>query len=449
MNANNAVLPEELRDITLNCRYVYVPPFQVPDKERKFGNLTLTYATQIHACVVEIDQETGAYEIVDYAAVDDCGIRIHPQIVEGQVHGATAHAIGAATHEHFPYDEEGNLLTPNFYDYHVPHALDMPPLKTGYVESPSPFTPLGAKGMGEGGGAGLSAVCAALQDALRPVGGPIVYDSCNPYRRVWELMSDPARARGVSVEAREGLGRARVRRPAPGRLGRAQRPGADGADDAGGRSFDVQDDRHWSANVAVPLGLGSLKMSIQFEKMEERPPEYAQLNAKGKGVGAMITMETQFELCRRRDGGTDMNWEADVSDRRAGRRDGPARAPADREPAGQERARRARQAGAAGRGRRRHLMSVKTIVAGYDGSEEAGQALDRAVEYAKAFGAQLVVVAVGELPAYVPPYGADHDRGPARQRSRTPPRRSSIPRRSPRACWAVPAPASATSEPTS
>src|SRR5207342_1295418 len=81
VNANNAVLPMDARDITLNCRHVYVPPFTMPDFETKFGNLTLTYATQIHACVVEIDPETGEVEIVDYAAVDDCGIRIHPQIV--------------------------------------------------------------------------------------------------------------------------------------------------------------------------------------------------------------------------------------------------------------------------------------------------------------------------------------------------------------------------------
>ncbi len=86
--------------------------------------------------------------------IDDCGNRINPQIVEGQVMGATAHALGAATWETFAYDEEGNLLTPNFYDYHVPHALDMPPLKTGAIESPSPFSALGTKGMGEGGGAG-------------------------------------------------------------------------------------------------------------------------------------------------------------------------------------------------------------------------------------------------------------------------------------------------------
>src|SRR5918992_1497060 len=203
INANNAGLPPELDDVTLNCRYVYRPPFQVPDKERKFGNLTLTYATQIHACVVEVDPETGAYEIVDYAAVDDCGKRIHPQIVEGQVHGATAHALGAATHEVFAYDEDGTLLTANFYDYHVPHAMDMPPLKTGYLESPSPFNSLGTKGMGEGGGAGVHAVCAALQDALRPAGRPVVTRSCNAYHTVWELLQEPEASRsGVRVESR-------------------------------------------------------------------------------------------------------------------------------------------------------------------------------------------------------------------------------------------------------
>jgi 2-furoyl-CoA dehydrogenase large subunit len=187
INANNAGLPEDL-GVTLNCRYVYRPPFEVPDVEKKYGNLTLTYATQIHAAVIEIDPETGYYDIVDYAAVDDCGKRINPQIVEGQVMGATAQALGAAVHEIYEYDEDGNLLTPNFYDYHVPHALDMPPLKTGSIESPSPFTPLGTKGMGEGGGAGIHAICAAVQDAT----GVIVTSSHNSYQRVWRLLQERA-----------------------------------------------------------------------------------------------------------------------------------------------------------------------------------------------------------------------------------------------------------------
>ncbi len=199
VNANNAGFLED--PPTLNCRFVYRPQFDVPDLERKFGNLTLTYATQIHACVVEIDRETGVTEVVDYAAVEDCGVRINPRIVEGQVMGATAHAIGAALWETFAYDEDGNLLTPNFYDYHVPHALDMPPLRTGALESPSPFTPLGTKGMGEGGGGGIHCICAAIQDALRVVGAPVVTDSHNPYHRVWELIRHPERSR-QSVEVR-------------------------------------------------------------------------------------------------------------------------------------------------------------------------------------------------------------------------------------------------------
>ena len=195
VNANNAGLPPETEDITMNCRYVYRPPFEVPDVERKYGNLTLTYATQIHACVIEIDKETGEVELVDYAAVDDCGTRINPQIVEGQVLGATVHGIGAALWEVFAYDENGSLLTANFYDYHVPHALDLPELKTASIESPSPFTPLGAKGMGEGGGAAIHAICAAIQDALRGAGGGIVTDSHNPPERVYRLMEHPDESR--------------------------------------------------------------------------------------------------------------------------------------------------------------------------------------------------------------------------------------------------------------
>ena len=80
----------------------------------------------------------------------------------------------------------------------------------------------------------------------------------------------------------------------------------------GVEGFDVQDDRHWTANVKIPLGLGGLRMKINFEKVEERAPEYAQLSAKGQGVGAIMNMQTSFELSEA-DGGTNMKWAADVS----------------------------------------------------------------------------------------------------------------------------------------
>ena len=79
----------------------------------------------------------------------------------------------------------------------------------------------------------------------------------------------------------------------------------------GVKDFTIEDDRHWTAKVVIPLGLGGLKMDINFEKVEERPPDYARLSAKGKGMGAMLNMDTQFELSES-GGGTEMKWEADV-----------------------------------------------------------------------------------------------------------------------------------------
>jgi len=80
----------------------------------------------------------------------------------------------------------------------------------------------------------------------------------------------------------------------------------------GVESFSVQDDRHWQANVKVPLGMGALRMSMKFEKTDERPPDFAALHAKGTGVGAMLNMQTRFHLSGADSGGTSMRWEADV-----------------------------------------------------------------------------------------------------------------------------------------
>ena len=99
-----------------------------------------------------------------------------------------------------------------------------------------------------------------------------------PQAQVWEVLNDPSRMAKTM-------------------------PGV--------KDFSIEDDRHWTAKVVIPLGLGGLKMSINFEKVEEREPDYARLNAKGTGVGAMLNMVTQFELSES-GGGTEMKWEADV-----------------------------------------------------------------------------------------------------------------------------------------
>ncbi len=199
VNNNNAVLDESLADVTLNVRHVYRPPFDVPDTEKKFGNLTLTYAAQLHIAVIEVDRDTCHPRLLDYAAVDDCGTVINPQIAHGQVHGATSHGIGAAIMESFDYDEVGNLLTSTFSDYCPITAMNIPDIKYGNIETRSPFSYSGAKGMGEGGGAPLHTMSAALQDALHSE-GVIVVDSFASPPRVFDMLNHPNREQAVQVD---------------------------------------------------------------------------------------------------------------------------------------------------------------------------------------------------------------------------------------------------------
>jgi 2-furoyl-CoA dehydrogenase large subunit len=166
VNVNSAVLPTEMHDVTLNCRYIWRAPFKVPDREKKYGNLTLTYASQLHMAVVEIDRDTFVPKILDYVAVDDCGTVINPPIVEGQVYGATAHGIGAALMETCAYDAVGNMLTSTFSDYTPITSVNIPKIKYGHISTPSPHSYSGAKGMGEGGAAPIHTISSALQDAL-------------------------------------------------------------------------------------------------------------------------------------------------------------------------------------------------------------------------------------------------------------------------------------------
>ena len=109
------------------------------------------------------------------------------------------------------------------------------------------------------------------------VSGEKVFDA--PRATVWQVMNDPASMAKTM-------------------------PGVE--------SFDIHDDRHWTANVKIPLGLGGLKMKVDMEKLEEREPEFTKLAVKGNGVGAIMNMETSFTLGDAAGGGTSMAWSADV-----------------------------------------------------------------------------------------------------------------------------------------
>ena len=128
---------------------------------------TVTWAAGAHAAVVAVDEETGAVEVLRYAAVHDCGREINPMIVEGQVRGGIAQGLGGALYEEVHYDEEGQLLSGTLADYLVPTAEEVPPMLLESIETPSPLNPLGLRGVGEGGAIAPPAVIAnAVEDAL-------------------------------------------------------------------------------------------------------------------------------------------------------------------------------------------------------------------------------------------------------------------------------------------
>ncbi len=131
-----------------------------------------TYSNGTHAAIVEVDPATGHFELMRYWVVEDCGTMINPMVVDGQVHGGVAQGIGGSAYEELVYDQDdGQLLSASFMDYLVPTAMEVPPIEVGHLVTPSPFTPLGIKGMGEGGTVCPGSVIAsALADALEHLG---------------------------------------------------------------------------------------------------------------------------------------------------------------------------------------------------------------------------------------------------------------------------------------
>jgi aerobic carbon-monoxide dehydrogenase large subunit len=146
-----------------------------------------------HCCVVEVDTETGSVKILRFVAVDDCGVRINPNIIEGQLHGGIAQGIAEALFEEATYDEEGNLQQGTMTTYMVPGAPELPTFELGHTVTPSPTNPLGVKGVGEAGTiAAPPAVINAIVDALSHLGVTNVERPATP-ERVWNAIQGARR----------------------------------------------------------------------------------------------------------------------------------------------------------------------------------------------------------------------------------------------------------------
>ena len=169
-------LPEDLRG-ELVAKETYDPVFG-------------TTAAATHAVALEIDPETFEVKIEKFVVAEDCGELINPMIVDGQVHGGVAQGIGAALYEEIVYDPDGQILTGNLADYLAPFATEVPSMDVIHVESPSPTTLGGFRGMGEGGTIGAPAAIAnAIADALSPLNIEITELPMTP-DRIFRLVQD-------------------------------------------------------------------------------------------------------------------------------------------------------------------------------------------------------------------------------------------------------------------
>jgi carbon-monoxide dehydrogenase large subunit len=150
-----------------------LPPGMEPGLEatQAFDPPALTFSSGTHVCQVEIDPETGGVTIPRYTIVEDCGRLLNPRVVEGQLHGATAQGLAGALFEEIVYGPDGQNLSATLMDYALPTASRLPSFEVEHLERPDPNTPLGMKGMAEGGVMGASAAISnAIADALTPLG---------------------------------------------------------------------------------------------------------------------------------------------------------------------------------------------------------------------------------------------------------------------------------------
>jgi carbon-monoxide dehydrogenase large subunit len=153
-----------------------------------------------HAAVVAVDTELGHVEILDYVIVEDCGTIVNPMVVDGQMLGGATQGIGTALYEESPYDANGQPLASTFADYLLPGPTEVPAMRITHLQTPSPYTEFGIKGMGEGGAIAPPAVLFnAVNDALKDLGVEVSETPLTPRRLLAAI--EPARA--VKAEAAE------------------------------------------------------------------------------------------------------------------------------------------------------------------------------------------------------------------------------------------------------
>jgi 2-furoyl-CoA dehydrogenase large subunit len=180
-------LPENMEPGLSAVAFWAAPNLDPPDADDRVAS-SAAHGIIVDVCAVEVDAATGEVQVLEYVTVHDAGVLLNPLLADGQVRGGFAHGVAAALFERHVYDDSGNLMTSSLVDYLAPTAPDLPALKIGHRSSPSPFTALGAKGIGEGNTMSVPVCIAnAVADAI---GCDDVELPLTP-PRVWELLQRP------------------------------------------------------------------------------------------------------------------------------------------------------------------------------------------------------------------------------------------------------------------
>jgi 2-furoyl-CoA dehydrogenase large subunit len=310
------LVPEE--DHALRETVFWSPPELTPPSENDEINSSLCHGFIFDFCGVEIDRVTGAVRIDKYVTMHDCGRILHPAMMEGQVTGGFAHAVGAALYEEYAYGPDGSFLTGTYADYLVPTSMEVPTPVILHIETPSPFTPLGAKGVGEGNCMSTPVCLAnAVADALSLADIDLPLTPAKLAAHIHPAESAPAVAQRQPVKtgkgrALQGSGQAQAT-AAPADVWRMLLdPTTLEAIIPGCHSVEKLSDTHFRADVTLGVGpvTGRYRADIRLSDLDA--PKAVTLTGTVTGALGDARGAGRITLAPTESGGTRLSYEYDA-----------------------------------------------------------------------------------------------------------------------------------------
>jgi 2-furoyl-CoA dehydrogenase large subunit len=304
-----ALLPEGM-SAGLRETVAWTPAqLEAPDDEDRI-NTSCSYGFAFDICALEVDRDTGQVRIDRYVTAHDAGTLLNPALADGQIRGGFAQAVGAALMEEFSYRGDGSFATGTFADYLVPTAVEIPEPLIAHMETPSPFTPLGAKGIGEGNNMSTPVCIAnAIADALGPDVDPEVIVLPMTPSRIIDLIAPPeVRPKGAApAPARGGKqftasGSVHIAAPPEAIYHTLHDPKAMARVIPGCHELEALAFNSYRADMVLSVGLVKVKFQVNMTLADEDPMRRIRLSGKGSGPLGSAEGDGHIQLNKVEDG---------------------------------------------------------------------------------------------------------------------------------------------------